>query len=156
MTAEYTGQKIAELRKNKGMTQKALAERLSVTDKAVSKWERGLNYPDIVLFEPLAEVLDSTVLELLGLENESGDKVADAFSAISKEEKEKIRKELRIDGWGIVIRGTVLLAAAIWASKIFDNHQLYGLPQILTMGMIGVIGSVISSGVNLLRKLRFL
>ena len=119
-------------------------------------WEAGLNYPDIVLFEPLAEVLDSTVLELLGLENESGDKVADAFSAISKEEKEKIRKELRIDGWGIVIRGTVLLAAAIWASKIFDNHQLYGLPQMLTLGMIGVIGSVISSGVNLLRKLRFL
>lgn len=51
MNAEYTGKKIAELRKNKDMTQKELAEKLHVTDKAVSKWERGVNFPDLELNE---------------------------------------------------------------------------------------------------------
>lgn len=65
MNAEYTGRKIAQLRKQKGLTQRELAVALHVTDKAVSKWERGLNYPDIALLEPLAEVLEVTVTELL-------------------------------------------------------------------------------------------
>ncbi len=52
-------------RKEKGWTQKDLAARLHVTDKAVSKWERGLGFPDIKLIEPLAEVLDISVLELM-------------------------------------------------------------------------------------------
>ena len=47
MDAEKFGAFIAAARKEKNMTQKALAERLHVTDKAVSRWERGLGYPDI-------------------------------------------------------------------------------------------------------------
>ena len=50
MDARYTGEQIAAARRAKGLTQKQLADALGVTDKAVSKWERGLNYPDIVLF----------------------------------------------------------------------------------------------------------
>lgn len=59
------GQFIASLRKSKGMTQKDLAEKLTVSDKAVSKWERGLSCPDISLLSGLAEILGVSVSELL-------------------------------------------------------------------------------------------
>ena len=60
-----TGQLIKELRKGKGMTQKELAEMLHITDRAVSKWERGLCAPDIALLEPLAGILGCSVLDLI-------------------------------------------------------------------------------------------
>ena len=60
MDVEYTGKLIAELRKEKGLTQKQLAERLHVTDKAVSKWERGLNFPDLMLLDSLSAELGAT------------------------------------------------------------------------------------------------
>ena len=56
---------LLQLRKEHGMTQKDLAERLFVSDKAVSKWERGLSLPDISLLQPIAETLNVTVTELL-------------------------------------------------------------------------------------------
>ena len=65
MNNQATGALIRELRKEKGLTQKELAQRLHVTDRAVSKWERGLCAPDIALLEPLAQALDATVLELI-------------------------------------------------------------------------------------------
>ena len=49
------GQFIAKLRKEKNMTQKELAEKLHLTDKAISKWERGLSFPDIATLKPLSE-----------------------------------------------------------------------------------------------------
>jgi transcriptional regulator with XRE-family HTH domain len=57
MNKEQLGAFIAERRKEEHMTQKDLAARLHITDKAVSKWERGLSYPDVTLLEPLAEAL---------------------------------------------------------------------------------------------------
>ncbi len=59
------GHFISELRKEKKLTQKELAEHLGVTDKAVSKWERGLSYPDISLLSRLSHVLGITTSELL-------------------------------------------------------------------------------------------
>jgi len=59
------GHFISELRKEKKLTQKELAEHLGVTDKAVSKWERGLSYPDISLLSKLSHVLGVTASELL-------------------------------------------------------------------------------------------
>lgn len=56
---------LMQLRKEKGYTQKELAEKLYVSDKAVSKWERGLSVPDVSLLVPLAELLDISVTELL-------------------------------------------------------------------------------------------
>lgn len=63
--AEKFGSFVAELRKENNLTQKQLAEQLFISDKAVSKWERGLSLPDIMLLEPLAESLGVTVTELL-------------------------------------------------------------------------------------------
>lgn len=59
------GSFLAQLRREKGWTQKNLAERLYVSDKAVSKWERGLSVPDVSLLLPLAELLGISVTELL-------------------------------------------------------------------------------------------
>ncbi len=56
---------ICEQRKAKGLTQKELAEKLNITDKAVSKWERDICYPDISLIIPLAEILEISTSELL-------------------------------------------------------------------------------------------
>ncbi len=65
MDARNTGALIAARRKAMGMTQKQLAERLLVSDKAVSKWENGASYPEVTLLPPLAQLLGITVDELL-------------------------------------------------------------------------------------------
>ena len=54
-----TGSLIRQLRTERGLTQKQLAERINVSDKAVSKWERGNGCPDVSLLTALAEVLDT-------------------------------------------------------------------------------------------------
>ena len=59
------GETIVLLRREKGLTQKDLADKLGVTDKAVSRWETGKNYPDIETLKELAEVLGVSVNELL-------------------------------------------------------------------------------------------
>ena len=59
------GTRIAELRKQQGMTQLELAEKMGVTDKAVSKWERDLSCPDIHSLPNLAEVLGVGVEDLM-------------------------------------------------------------------------------------------
>lgn len=56
---------IAAARKEQNMTQKELAAALHVSDRAVSKWERGAGFPDISLLEPLADTLGLGVLDLL-------------------------------------------------------------------------------------------
>ena len=62
---EKFGQFLAGLRREKGLTQRELAQSLYVSDKAVSKWVRGLSLPDIALLQPLAETLGVTATELL-------------------------------------------------------------------------------------------
>ncbi len=65
MQKQTLGQKIAELRRAKNLTQLELAEQLNITDKAVSKWERDISCPDINTFPKLAEILGVSVDELL-------------------------------------------------------------------------------------------
>ena len=62
---EKFGEFIAQLRKEKGYTQKQLAQKLYISDKAVSKWETGVSIPDTALLIPLAQLLDVSVTELL-------------------------------------------------------------------------------------------
>ena len=65
------GAMIAELRKQHGMTQLELAEKMGVTDKAVSKWERDLSCPDIGSIPNLAEILGVSVEELMQVKKEA-------------------------------------------------------------------------------------
>lgn len=66
MEQEKIGKFIQELRKQQNMTQKDLAQKLGVTDRAVSKWENGRGIPDVSLMKPLCDILGITVSELLG------------------------------------------------------------------------------------------
>lgn len=65
MDAKQFGLFISKCRKEKGMTQDELAQKLHVSDKAVSRWERGVGFPDINSIDKLADALDITILELM-------------------------------------------------------------------------------------------
>ena len=80
------GKRIAELRKKQGLTQNELAEKMHVTDKAVSKWERDLSYPDINAIAKLAEVLEVPVNDLLNtkIQNTVKQKDSDLVNLILK------------------------------------------------------------------------
>lgn len=97
---------LSEQRKAKGYTQKELAEKLFISDKAVSKWERSLSMPDISLLVPLAEILEVSVTELLegrrldpGSEMNAGkvEELVKKALTLSEEtpENRQIRKERR-------------------------------------------------------------
>ncbi len=65
MDARKTGNIICAYRKKKNLTQEKLAEQLHVSAKAISKWERGLSFPDISLLIPISEILDISLYNLL-------------------------------------------------------------------------------------------
>ena len=69
MNQYVTGAIIRRLRESKNMTQQQLAEKLNVSDKAISKWETSRGYPDISLVEPLADALGVSIIELFSGEN---------------------------------------------------------------------------------------
>lgn len=105
MNYEKIGEFIAEKRKEKNLTQAELAKKIGVTDKAVSKWERGLGCPDISILEVLAKELNVSVLELLKgrkIENEvikvteADDYVKDTFKVSTKINKEKNTRNYNI------------------------------------------------------------
>lgn len=68
MDAKKFGTFLQTRRKELGLTQSQLGEKLGVTDKAISRWERGVGFPDISLLEPLAQALDVSVTELMHAE----------------------------------------------------------------------------------------
>lgn len=89
MKKQTFGIMIAKLRKEKGMTQAELAEKMGVTDKAVSKWERDLSFPDINTIPKLAEIFNMTVDELMQIktdtkENKSNENISDIVNIALK------------------------------------------------------------------------
>ena len=71
MKKQTLGMMISSLRKEKGMTQLELAEKMGVTDKAVSKWERDLSFPDINSIPKLAEIFDVSVDDFMQVKTET-------------------------------------------------------------------------------------
>ena len=82
MDQEKIGKFIFELRKEKKMTQQELADKIGVTDRAISKWENGRGMPDLSLMKPLCDALGITLNELI-----SGERI---------EKKEIQKKSLEI------------------------------------------------------------
>lgn len=83
MEPKDMGNKIKNARMAKGMTQKELASQVLVTDKAVSKWERGLCFPDMSNLEPLADALGMKMTELF------------IDSSVNESEEEKAETSLK-------------------------------------------------------------
>lgn len=88
------GKYIAFLRKEKGLTQQELGAKLFVTDKAVSKWERGLSLPDITLLEKLATELDTDIYSILQIEKKSHDNVEKILNEERRRLKNQIMKKM--------------------------------------------------------------
>ena len=74
MDQEKVGRIIKTLRKDKGMTQRELSEMLNVTDRAVSKWERGLGCPDVSLLTSLSEIFSVDIESIIEGDMEENEK----------------------------------------------------------------------------------
>ena len=145
------GRFLAQLRREKGMTQKELAATLYVSDKAVSKWERGQSVPDISLLVPLAEQLNATVAELL-----QGRRVEEERRFTREETEELIRKALTFSAepperrqartkkylpvYVICCVLGVAEALAVWAAGLAD------IEGALALLIIGVVFGVVYGG----------
>ena len=96
MDKAKTGALISAARKEKNLTQRELAKVLHVSDRAVSKWERGAGFPDISLLEPLADALGLGVLDLLrgerGAESQPELTVREALAFLGEQAKRQTRK----------------------------------------------------------------
>ena len=99
MNTEKVGEFIRKKRKNINLTQKELAEKLNVSDKAISKWERGICCPDISLLKELSSILGVSVNELLSgediekLEKEKSDTILmDSVNRYTDIEKKKTKR----------------------------------------------------------------
>lgn len=116
MDAKKLGAFIAQLRKEQNMTQAELAKKLQVTDKAVSKWERGLGLPDINNIEPLADALGVSIIEIMQcqrnpveeIKTEEATEIVNSVFDIAKYEK-KVEFEKKLSGFIFGFIGGILL-----------------------------------------------
>ena len=116
MNQAKIGKFIAECRKAQNLTQSALAEKLGITDRAVSKWETGRAMPDVSLMLELCDILCITVNELL-----SGEK-------ISMENNEKNNEQLLLDMAKELEKKNKTIWTSMWV--------------ILTASLIGLLGGL--------------
>lgn len=137
MNKQQFGNFIAGNRKAAGLTQKELAARVHVTDKAVSKWERALSYPDVTLLEPLAEALGLGVEELMACRRiqVQKDEEEEAVENTREEQpvrnlmelsRENMRSERRKHIWQTALALALMLAAtlgAIWYSSTYVSDE---------------------------------
>ena len=92
MDQNKSGKFIAKLRKEKNMTQEQLAEKMGVSINAVSKWERGLSFPDVSLYRKLCKELGINIEELINGEKDNSEEAKEKAIISTVKEKEKIKK----------------------------------------------------------------
>lgn len=111
MNAQKTGSLIATIRKEQNRTQQDLANELGVSSAAISKWERGIGFPDVSLIEPLAISLGITIAELFKgerLENRVDHEYESLLSDVVKVSTNEISKKKKITNWFIATTVAVL------------------------------------------------
>ena len=119
------GMNIAKLRKVTGLTQKELAQKLNVTDKAVSRWERGVGFPDISSLCPLAEALGVKVSKLLDAEDDDEELINENLLQINGMLAAKDLKKSKIFLWLVsLVLIIVLILTAIFGIKYYKwNYE---------------------------------
>ena len=136
------GRFIAERRKKANLTQMQLADKLGITDKAISKWERGITMPDTSIMLELCELLDISVNELL-----SGEKMdmeikyqqnEQLLLDLAKELEEK-NKKVWTSMWMILILSTIALLAGITTSIFLIPKGIWTLITVLLSCVVFVI-----------------
>lgn len=134
MDQKRIGSFLKELRKEKGITQEQVAEKLNVSARTVSRWETGRNMPDISLLVEIAELFDVTIPEIINGErkdetmNEEVKEVARKMADYAETEKETILKNTRIQSVIGVCALFVLLVLEMFGQKtneFVENMQLY-------------------------------
>ena len=134
---------VAELRREKGYTQRELAEKLFVSDKAVSKWETAVSIPDTALLIPLAELLGVTVTELLMCQRVCGEASMDTEqvegivkTAIHLTDEKAERAYQTGSRWPLLYVCSLILGMAgtafCWYRQLFGNT----LFTVVALGMI--------------------
>ena len=128
MDAKATGGLIARRRKEQNWSQGDLAERLHVTDKAVSRWETGRGLPSVDLLEPLAEALGLTVSELLSGRELTPEELPRAAEAQVMESMERERRTRR-RGFFATAALALIGIAAIGVGTWLAAHYLGSVPE---------------------------
>ena len=128
------GRFIAECRKQKGLTQMQLAEKLNITDKAISKWERGIAMPDSSIMLELCDILGISVNELLSGEKinmENNNQKNEQLLLEMAKEIEKKNKTIWSSMWVIMIISVTVLIAGVFIAAFLIPKGVWQLVTIL-------------------------
>lgn len=107
------GENMMQLRKRKGMSQQALADEIHVVRQTISKWEKNLSVPDAEALTRLADALDTTVQDLLGVPAEKAGEPADVAEALAQiNEQLALQNRRRSRIWRVVAWVLILLVAS--------------------------------------------
>ena len=135
-----TGNLIAYCRKEKGLTQAALAEQLGVSDRAVSKWETGRSIPDADNMLELSRILGITVDELLkGEKTDEGgfDQMAETINKLNtKQQEEETNKKMLRHEVVIGLIGTVAFIAFVLIAALIPDVKLWIRLIIIIFGAV--------------------
>ena len=157
MDAHTFGAFVARCRKEKGMTQAELAAKIQVTDKAVSRWERGIGFPDIHTIEPLADALGISVLELMKSEKltdreigcQDADEAVVSTLEMAKLQQKQERKTI-FSILGIVAAAVVLIL--LLDSTGWEPEKMLLLGAGIGFPLFCLCGSVVLLGYGIWRR----
>ena len=136
------GRFIAECRKQKNLTQMQLAQKLNITDKAVSKWERGIAMPDSSIMLELCDILGISVNELLSGEKinmENSNQKNEQLLLDMAKELEKKNKTIWSSMWAIMIVSMATLLAGIFIAAFLIPEGVWQLVTILGVCVVFLI-----------------
>ena len=136
------GKFIAGCRKNAGLTQMQLAEKLGITDKAVSKWERGIAMPDTSIMLPLCQILSISVNELLNGEEipmENNNQKNEQLLLDMAKELEHKNQTIWTNMWIILFVSMIALFAGILACAFLIPEGIWQLVAVLALCVIFLI-----------------
>lgn len=149
MDQQKIGRFIAQMRKEKSLTQRGLADTLCISDKTVSKWENGKGMPEVSLMMPLCEALEITANELLSGERLSQDdyirKAEENIMTLVKEREESKKKIMlsAIVAVITIIGGTALVTVSgVFEMELWARILLIGLGLVVIFGGLFVAAAL--------------